>query len=67
MMLVTEEEAKTKWCPFVRRNPVTMHGPTNRPSHDGYNCIGSECMLWEKLSEEVGGDQRGQCGMSRWS
>jgi len=36
---MTEDEAKTKWCPFVR-----AAGPADPAS--GYLCIGSACMAW---------------------
>jgi len=49
---VTEEEAKTKWCPFARCD----HNATNR-ANPGPNadmtagwapCIASACMAWRK-------------------
>jgi hypothetical protein len=55
---VTEEEAKTRWCPFVR---LTADGQgewhVNRdpslPSSPGdtqaYRCIASACMAWRWL------------------
>lgn len=52
-MLVTEEEAKTKWCPEVRTG---FEGDENRdrewdgsgtePVPEHYACIGSKCMAW---------------------
>ena len=53
----TEDEAKTKWCPFARVPVVDAHGnvPTgaaivNRHSSGvravGSHCIGSACMAW---------------------
>lgn len=41
-MIVTEEEAKTKFCPETIQ-PV---GTDDRVWHDGQNCIGSACMAW---------------------
>ena len=46
---MTEDEAKTKWCPMVR-----MEGPTNTDRSqnrwgDGDpigQCIASDCMMW---------------------
>ncbi len=47
-MIVTEEEAKTKWCRHVvasHTNPrMGFAGDTGPRTH---NCIGSECMAWE--------------------
>lgn len=43
-MLVTDEEAETKWCPFTRDA-----GGANRHGHgssDEVRCIGSDCMAW---------------------
>jgi hypothetical protein len=54
-MMLTEEEAKTKWCPLARvSNPAGTAQPANRVMHDGavlaglsaFNCIGSVCMAW---------------------
>lgn len=51
---MTEEEAKTKWCPFVRitTGNEQYHACNNRSevsSRDavlGTLCIGSDCMAW---------------------
>lgn len=46
---MTEEDAKTKWCPFVRFVSVNNRGesetsiPRNPPITA---CIGSACMAW---------------------
>jgi len=61
-MLLTEEEAKTKWCPMVRF--ITSHNfqgsvRTLINNRDGGNesvCIASECMWWKWDGE------RGYCG-----
>ena len=47
-MTHTEEEAKTKWCPFARLTDGAVRGGTyNRtgPAAD-LNCIASACMAW---------------------
>ena len=53
---MTEEEAKTKWCPFVRLMGPVIAGATattNRPysTKNGIggnsSCIASGCMMWE--------------------
>lgn len=55
---MTEDEAKTKWCPFVRHSDgnAGVFNSGNRSedpiniSHSGGQfgcvCIGSECMAW---------------------
>ncbi len=57
-MICTVEEAKTKWCPFVRSIYVGDHGSQQFPSNrfgtsSGFNlnpeecrCIASDCMAW---------------------
>lgn len=50
-MICTEEEAKTKWCPFARSYQLPDAGPVavNRygkgPDSECL-CIGSACMFW---------------------
>lgn len=48
-MLLTEDEAKTKWCPHA----VASHTDPRRGFHAGetrdeycFTCIASECMAW---------------------
>ena len=51
---MTEDEAKTKWCPQVRNAPFDYKGPAanrygngSKASHwDFAPCIGSACMMW---------------------
>lgn len=52
-MAFTEEEAKTKWCPFTRTANFSVDGAgiseNRHPSGqllEGCNCIGSACMAW---------------------
>lgn len=39
---MTEENAKTKWCPHARFN-----GDNIAESGDLAKCIASDCMMWE--------------------
>ena len=64
MMNITEEEAKTKWCPLARIAAIGSAGSVsaNRVS-DGKNidtsrslCIASECMAWCWDNRKVGHD-----------
>jgi len=68
-MLVTEEEAKTKWCPFARvatieggRKYIAPPPVYNRVVFDGVElsadlksacCVASTCMAWR--TEMIGG------------
>lgn len=71
-MDMTEDEARTKWCPFARLAFATSTGETNVP---GYNrvvvfgeeptlnpedsrCIGSDCMAWRWVMDP---DEHGVC------
>ena len=52
--MITEDEAKTKWCPFAR-SIVSTGGGANRGKDSGgsppphVNCIGSACMAWRRV------------------
>ncbi len=55
-MIVTEEEAKAKWCPMAR-SAWGSEAPTNR-TLDGNPrldcmCIGAACMHWRWAGPEV--------------
>jgi hypothetical protein len=53
---MTEDEAKTKWCPFVRMlGALSSGGVASHNRGTGYNagvpvdgavCLGSACMAW---------------------
>jgi len=64
---MTEDEAKTKWCPFVRIVSSTIDGQgftpaANRMVNSDYpeqtllpktgNCISSECMAWRWIDQQ---------------
>lgn len=76
---MTEQEAKTKWCPMVR-HPLfrTMEGDNNLSvNREGYGdtCIASSCALWVTTDSECKsrypGDpdavirKAGHCGLIR--
>lgn len=62
---MTEDEAKTKWCPYTRVFVSTNKGISSFNKHSDENdrfdkrmcCIASECMMWRtgkmKISEFV--------------
>ena len=65
---MTEDEAKTKWCPQSRVSSVGSTGRAgiNRDDYggknktpDGTNCIASGCMAWRETSS-----QHGYCGLA---
>jgi hypothetical protein len=65
---MTEDEAKTKWCPFARQPgkartadgdifTVAVNRPPLHMAMEGApRCIGSDCMAWR--TDEVMGPQR---------
>lgn len=62
---MTEDEAKTKWCPFAR-----VVDSARGTDGEGARCIGSACMAWRWLtSPEVvaaypGSVADGYCGLA---
>lgn len=75
-MIITEQEAKTKWCPESRARAEHSNGdaPTTVNRHHGETifsrtrCLGSACMAWRvsvsKYPEHADGQPipRGYCG-----
>ena len=48
-----EEEAKTKWCPFVRQSAQAARSNRgDHPNASNVNCIGSACMAWRVTDDE---------------
>lgn len=63
-MLVTEEEAKEKWCPMAR---TAGYNCSRNREYTGSTpsvmcCIGSNCMMWEW---DLDSDNRGYCSLSQ--
>lgn len=70
---MTEEEAKTKWCPQIKLTSAqqyndVVYGDNRDGGGSNVNCIASDCMMW-KIDE--GGFMRdgefieGKCGLTR--
>lgn len=65
---MTEEEAKTKWCPMVRTTWGNVcFAPTDQPpapgraydfelvrKPEGALCIASDCMMWRAIEPDYG-------------
>lgn len=47
---MTEEEAKDKWCPMVRKETTDEPACAINMTYDGklFNCIASDCMMWKQ-------------------
>lgn len=65
---MTEDEAKTKWCPQARVGFADMGG-TNSRTDGNVNCIVSACMAWrltnlrDPMTQEINRND-GYCGLA---
>jgi len=56
---MTEELARTKWCPMVRSLAGAVHvqaiGTANtfNEAFESPNCIASDCMMWREVKDYV--------------
>lgn len=67
-MILNEEEAEKRWCPFART--LTSWGPDELPAggnrvgaSDQNNCIASRCMAWRWYGAP-GTQRHGFCGLA---
>lgn len=67
--IMTEKEAKTRWCPMIRAGEATKESviSINRlfdgSSPKGSHCIASDCMAWRLAHKDAAdGTERGYCG-----
>jgi hypothetical protein len=63
--MVTEEEAKKRWCPMDRHVNQAAKCSTNT----NCGCVGSNCMLWRWVGKKVkkheeGVPAVGYCGLA---
>lgn len=69
----TEEQAKTKWCPFARdyaqvgagSRPVTVNRTPTGLCESGTMCIATACMAWhwgEPETQKL--PRQGYCGLA---
>lgn len=76
-MILTEQEAVRKWCPFARtyefpldndKRPVSVNRTGDGVPDMACYCIASGCMAWHWLDERgYAGDpakRRGYCGIA---
>jgi hypothetical protein len=65
--VMTEDQAKTKWCPHVRfADPIDGGKPSVEPTtwnrfdgewdYTGLLCIASDCMMWRREKDTYGDD-----------
>ena len=69
---MTEEEAKTKWCPHVRITGSNTSDNTYEKLNKEVCCIASDCMMWKWINrteyqdnENVPNSERGYCGLAK--
>jgi hypothetical protein len=73
---MTEEDARKKWCPFVRHtrdDDGNFHTTNGQISSGFQTCIASDCACWvwdgpeiaaiSKERVEFIGDRQGHCGL----
>jgi hypothetical protein len=65
-MILTEAEAKTKWCPFSRIGAYGQNRNQDPPVdfREPCTCIASRCMAWRKTTTDVLTESQGYCGLA---
>ena len=73
-MILTEEEAKKKWCPKYQVSFAACESGSdcqdNRGLFPGYYCLASDCMMWrwEVTNPNYEGPEKyhdkGYCGLA---
>ena len=60
---MTEQEAKTKWCPMVRAPMLIAPAIPGNKYGANAKCVGSDCMMWRWI-DGVETDSGGYCGLA---
>lgn len=64
--MMTEDKAKTKWCPQAFNNSCNRNPTTSAAGMIpvGALCIASDCMMWVvDMQLDVKASPRGHCGL----
>jgi hypothetical protein len=65
MTVVTEEDARARWCPHARGNGTGINRWTENGTAAGPMCIGNHCMAWRWVKgSEKASVGRGYCGLA---
>ena len=68
---MTEDEARTKWCPMARVGQLASTGINivAREDADYYKhnlCMASDCMMWvEDTAPPITNSNHGHCGLAK--
>ena len=72
---MTEEEAKTKWCPMIRFTSAQSGLDSFENRGSACMCIASDCMMWQTTDnetfptapgeKEIESKPAGYCGLAR--
>ena len=74
-MLLSEEAARTKWCPMVHARVTVVVDRDGAKSFQNsveianenmrfQRCIGSECAMWRNSGHKVDDKKTGYCGLA---
>lgn len=62
---MTEEEAKTKWCPYARLDGNNRHWGSGGDAAPISRCVASACMAW-RWDKKPNPDWKPQSQMAMW-
>lgn len=63
---MTEDEAKTKWCPFAIASGkrFAINRAPEGEINNSCKCLGTACMAWRWDYDEYGDASEGFCGLA---